>query len=87
MYLLNKTDEYDNITITNCINNEINFDLLIATIWLTIQCGLSILCLMSLVLYTFIKTLLNNKWYWRKIYTQTIHSDVLIVYQAHLVKV
>ena len=32
MYLLNKTDEYDNITITNCINNEINFDLLIATI-------------------------------------------------------
>ena len=44
---------YDNITLSSCTNNENNFDIIIPTLLLTIPCGLSYLCLLSLMIYTF----------------------------------
>ena len=35
--------EYDNMSLSNCTNNETNIDLIIATLLLTITCGLSFL--------------------------------------------
>jgi len=52
---------YDNITSTNCTNNENNIDIIIPTLLLTIPCGLSFLCLLSLMIYTLLKPLFNNK--------------------------
>ena len=40
--------DYDNITCTNCTNNENNIDIIIPALLLTIPCGLSFLCLISL---------------------------------------
>ena len=57
MYITNITDDYDNITDTNnCI-----IDIIIPALLFTIPCGLSFLCLISLMVYTLIKTLLNKK--------------------------
>ena len=56
----NYTNGYNNIT-DNCTNNENNFDRIIPTLLLTIPCGLSFLCLMSLMIYTLIKYLFNSK--------------------------
>ena len=65
MYITNITTDYDNITsnnmtLSNCTNNENNFDIIIPTILLTIPCDLSFLCLMSLMVYTLIKHLLTK---------------------------
>ena len=61
MYITNITDDYDNITFTNCTNNENNNDIIIPALLFTSPCGLSFLCLMSLMAYTIIKLLFNNK--------------------------
>ena len=53
--------DYDNITFNNCTNNENNTDIIIPTLLVTIPCGLSFLCLLSLMIYTLIKPLFNNK--------------------------
>ena len=55
----NYTD-YD-MTITTCSNNEKNIDIFIPSFLLTIECGLSFLCLMSLMVYALNKPLFNNK--------------------------
>ena len=65
MYVLNVTDlnnsnDYDNIT-DNCTINESSIDILLPTLLLTIPCGLSFLCLVSLMVYTLFKPLFNNK--------------------------
>ena len=54
------TDDYnDSLSInSNCTLNENNIDITIPT-FLTIPCGLSFLCLMSLMVYTLIKPLFN----------------------------
>ena len=57
---LNTTTDYDNITFTNCTNNENNIDIIIPTPLLTIPCGLSFLCLMGVMVYTLIKPSINN---------------------------
>ena len=49
-----------NIT-SNCTNNENILDIFITALLFTIPCGLSFLCLMSLMVYTLIKPLLNKK--------------------------
>ena len=54
-------NDYDNITLSNCTNNENNFDIIIPTLLFTISCGLSFLCLLSLMVYTSIKLLINDK--------------------------
>ena len=60
MYVTNIPDDYDKFT-NNCNNNEITIDIIIPRILLTIPCGLLFLCLMSLMVYTLIKPLFNNK--------------------------
>ena len=57
------TDGYiETISINNnCTNNENKFDKIIPAILFTIPCGLSFLCLMSLMVYTLIKPLFNSK--------------------------
>ena len=52
--------EYDNMTLTICTNNENNIEIVIPLITI-IPCGISLICLLSLVLYTLIKPLLNTK--------------------------
>ena len=51
MYVINITDSYDNFT-NICTNNEKSTDLIIRTLLLTILCRISVLCLMSLMVYT-----------------------------------
>ena len=63
MYITNVND-YDNMTDdynNNCTNSENNIDPIIPTLLLTKPCGLSFLCLMSLMVYTLIKPLINDK--------------------------
>ena len=55
------TDDYDTFT-KNCTNNENIIEIIIPTLLLTIPCGLSFLCLMSLMVYTIINLLKTNKW-------------------------
>ena len=59
-------NDYDNITSTNmsiskCTNNENNIDIIKPSILLTKPCGLSLICMLSLTVYTLIKPLFNNK--------------------------
>ena len=63
MNVINITD-YDNsandYNISNdCTNNVNNNDLIITTPLLTIPCGFSILCLLSLMVYTLKKTFIQ----------------------------
>ena len=74
MYKTDITDHYNNNNNT-CTNNENNIDIIIPTLIITIPCGLSILCSMSLMVYTLIKHLKNNKT-WRNLYTQIIQFVV-----------
>ena len=63
MNITNITDDYDNIAEydnTTDINN-CNIDIIIPALIFTIPCGLSFLCLMSLMVYTLIKPLLSKK--------------------------
>ena len=63
MYVTNITDDNDNITICNCTtndNNDTNIEVVIPLITI-IPCGMSLICLISLVVYTLIKPLLNKK--------------------------
>ena len=50
---------YDNNC--NCMENEYDIDITIPTLFLTIPCGLSFLCLISLMVYTLIRPLFNKK--------------------------
>ena len=63
MYITNFTDDCnDTLSINNnCTDSEINIDISIPAILLTIPCGLSFLCLISLIVYTLIKPLFNKK--------------------------
>ena len=61
MYMTNITDDYDSITSNNCTDNEHNIDIIIPVSLFTIPCGLSFLCLISIMVYTLIKPLFNNK--------------------------
>ena len=59
-------NDYDNNTASNnisktCTKKEKYFDIIKPTLFLTIPCGLSFLCLIGLKMYTLIKLLLNNK--------------------------
>ena len=80
MYITNVID-YDNMTddsndtlSSNCAINENNIDIIISAFLFAIPCGLSFLCLMSSMVYTLLKPLIN-KW-WKNFYTQIILFDV-----------
>ena len=62
----NNITDYDNITstnmmISNCTDSENDIDISIPALLFTIPCGLSFICLMSLMVYTLIKPLFNKK--------------------------
>ena len=62
MYIANVTDVY-NDTLSrnnNCTNNDNNIEIKIPLITI-IPCGLSLICLIPLMIYTLIKPLFNNK--------------------------
>ena len=51
---------YDNMTLTNCTNSEIIIEIIIR-LFIIIPCGISLICLISLVVYTLIKPFFNKK--------------------------
>ena len=68
MYITNITD-FDNMTNdyndtislnNNCTNNDNNIEIVIPLITI-IPCGMSLICLISLMVYTLIKPLFNKK--------------------------
>ena len=61
MYITNVTDDYDNMTLCNCTNNGNDIDIIIPALLFTIACGLSFLCLISLMVYSLIKPLFDKK--------------------------
>ena len=70
----NVTSSNDNMTLSICTFNENDIDILIPSILFTIPCVLSFLCLMSLMVYTFLKPLINNRW--KKFYNLNIQLGV-----------
>ena len=60
MYITNVTDDYGNITSTNCTNNENNIEIIIPSFTIN-RCGMSLICLISLMAYTLVKPLFNSK--------------------------
>ena len=62
MYITNIADDYnDTISIkNNCTNNDNNVEIIIP-LFTTIPCGMSLICLISLIVYTLIKPLFNKK--------------------------
>ena len=63
MSITNITDDYDNITEydNTTDTSDCNIDIIIPALLFTIPCGLSFLCLMSLMVYTLIKHLFKKK--------------------------
>ena len=60
MYITGVTD-YDNIRDTNnCTNRENNIEIIIP-LFTIIPCTMSLVCLISLMLYTLVKPLFNKK--------------------------
>ena len=57
----NMTDDYnDTLSLKICIINENYIDIILPALLFTKPCGLSFLCLMSLMVYTLIKPLFDN---------------------------
>ena len=63
MYITNITDDYnDTLSIKiNCTNNDNNIEIVIPIITI-IPCAFSLICLISLMVYTLIKPLINKKY-------------------------
>ena len=72
MYVTNITDDYDNITsgtyavydnisFASCTIIEINVDIIIPTLLLKIPYGISILWMISFMVYTIIKHFFNSE--------------------------
>ena len=59
----NMTDDYNNTLLlnNNFTGNENNIDIFTPKLLFTTPCGLSFLCLMSLMVYTLFKRLINNE--------------------------
>ena len=55
-------DDYNNTLISNCTDNDNNIEIIIPLITI-IPCGLSLVCLKSLMVYTLIKHLFNKKYF------------------------
>ena len=62
MYIKNVTDDYnETLSINNtCTNNANNIEIIIPLFTL-IPCGMSLICLISLMVYTLVKPLLRRK--------------------------
>ena len=64
MYITIITDDFNDTlsVINNCTNNDNNIEIIIPIITI-IPCSLSFICLISLMVYTLIKPLINKKQY------------------------
>ena len=75
MYLTNITgDDIENITLCKCTDKEnSNIEIVIPLITI-IPCGMSLICLISLMVYILIKPLFNKKntYKWGRFYIQII---------------
>ena len=62
MYITKITDDYnDTLSIkNNCTNNDISIEIIIPLITI-VPCGMSLICLTSLMVYTLVKPLINKK--------------------------
>ena len=62
MYITNITDDYnDTLSInSNCASNDNNIEIIIP-LFTIVPCGMSLMCLISLMVYTLIKPLFNKK--------------------------
>ena len=62
MYITNITDDYnDTLSINDsCTNIDNNIELVIPLITI-VPCGMSLMCLLSLMVYTLIKLLMRKK--------------------------
>ena len=62
MYITNITDDYnDTLSINiNCTNNDNSIEIIIPLITI-VPCGLSLISLLSLMVYTLAKPLINKK--------------------------
>ena len=63
MNIINITDDHDNITEydNTTDTNNCNIGIIIPALLFTIPCGLSFLCLISLMVYTLVKPLITKK--------------------------
>ena len=61
------------MTLSICTNNDNNFEIIIPLVTI-IPCGMSLICLMSLMVYTLIKPLINKGW--KKFYILNIQLGV-----------
>ena len=65
MYMSNIANDYDNITdkdnmtLTKCTDSENNIEITIPSFTI-IPCGMSLICLISLMVYTLIKPLIGD---------------------------
>ena len=62
MFIANVTDDYNDTSSinNNCTNNDNNIEIVIPLIT-KIPCGLSLICLKSLMVYTIVEALLRKK--------------------------
>ena len=62
MYITNITDDYNDTSSinNNCTNNDNNVEIIIRLITI-IPCGMSLISLISFMVYTLIETLLKKK--------------------------
>ena len=62
MYITNFTDDYNDSLSknNNCTNNDNNIEIIIP-LFTIISCGMSLVCLISLMVYTLIKPYINKK--------------------------
>ena len=62
MYITYNTDDYnDTLSINNnCTNNNDNIEIILPLIAI-LPCGMSLICLISLMVYTLVKPLCNTK--------------------------
>ena len=58
MYITNITDDYGRC---NCPDEENNIDIIIPAIIIITPCGISFVCLITLMVYTLIKPLMRKK--------------------------
>ena len=62
MYVTIITDDNENLTLCNCTDNEKNSNTEIIITLITVNpCGMSLICLISLMVYTLVKPLINKK--------------------------
>ena len=63
MYITIVADDYDNMTLCNCTNNDNNDTNIeiIKPLFTIIPCGMSLICLISLMIYVLVKPLITKK--------------------------